>query len=313
MRAGPPLAVWIAGRCAAALLTLLALSVVVFLSAAALPGDASGALAGTGATAAERAALRTDLGLDRPVAERYLTWAAGALHGDLGRSLVSGREIAPVLAERLADTLTITALAVAVIAVAATGLGLASGMREGSAADRLLTTLTVVMMATPDFLVATALLVLLTALVPVLPAVALLPLGDAAWQHPEVLLLPVATLALAGAGPAARMLRAAVVDVMRAPFIEHARLHGIRGPRLALVHVLPNAAAPALQSLALVAAGLLGGGIVVETLFGVPGMGAYAAIVGVFLVIAALSMKWGTSTPTATSAADAPRTTESAS
>ncbi|RII85496.1 ABC transporter permease, partial [Clavibacter californiensis] len=102
------------------------------------------ALAGSGATAAEHDALRTDLGLDRPVVERYLAWAAGALHGDLGRSLVSGREIAPLVAERLADTLTITALAVAVIAVIATGLGLASGMREGSAADRWLTSLTVV-------------------------------------------------------------------------------------------------------------------------------------------------------------------------
>ncbi|WP_435091888.1 ABC transporter permease [Clavibacter michiganensis] len=273
MSSAAPLGRWIAGRCGASLVTLVALSVVVFWSASALPGDASGALAGSGATAAERDALRTNMGLDRPAAERYLTWAVGALHGDLGRSLVSGREIAPLVAERIADTLTITALAVAVIAVVATTLGLASGMREGSAADRLLTSLTVVMMATPDFLVAIALLVLLTSLVPVLPAVALLPLGDAAWQHPEVLVLPVATLALAGAGPAAQMLRAAVVDVMRTPYIEHARLNGTRGLRLALVHVLPNAAAPALQSLALVAAGLLGGGIVVETLFGVPGIG----------------------------------------
>lgn len=273
MSSAAPLGRWIAGRCGAALLTLVALSIVVFWSASALPGDASGALAGTGATASERDALRTGLGLDRPAAERYLAWAAGALHGDLGRSLVSGREIAPLLADRLGDTLTVTALAVAVIAVVATGFGLASGMREGSAADRVLTSLTVVTMATPDFLVAIALLVLLTSLVPVLPAVALLPLGDAAWQHPEVLVLPVATLAIAGAGPAGRMLRAAVVDVMHAPFIEHARLNGTRGLRLAFVHVLPNAAAPALQSLALVAAGLLGGGIVVETLFGVPGIG----------------------------------------
>ncbi|KZC95304.1 ABC transporter permease [Clavibacter tessellarius] len=273
MSAAAPLGRWIAGRFGAAIVTLVALSVVVFGSASALPGDASGALAGSGATPSERDALRTDLGLDRPVAERYLSWVLAALHGDLGRSLVSGREITPLVAERLTDTLTVTAIAVAVIAATATGVGLASGMREGSAADRTLTALTVLTMSTPDFLTATALLALLTSLIPVLPAVALLPLGDSAWQHPEVLVLPVATLALGGAGPAARMMRAAVVDVMRAPFIEHARLNGARGVRLALVHVLPNAAAPALQSLTLVAAGLLGGGIVVETLFGLPGIG----------------------------------------
>ncbi|AOS63707.1 ABC transporter permease [Actinoalloteichus hymeniacidonis] len=264
---------FIAGRLAIAVITLGVLSVVVFWATEILPGDAVGVLSGSDATEAEREAVRDALGLDRPALDRYLEWVGAALRGDLGDSMVTGRPVSEILLPRLANTLTLVTVAIVLIAVVSVTVGLLSGMRVGGRLDRALTTATMSLIATPDFLLATLLLTVFATVLGLFPAVSLLPLGDFAWQHPELLVLPTAALVLGGLGGTTRLVRSSVIGVMRAPYIENAQLNGARGLRLAVAHVLPNALGPGVQALAIMAAGLLGGGIVVETLFNYPGIG----------------------------------------
>ncbi|APU15355.1 MULTISPECIES: ABC transporter permease [Actinoalloteichus] len=264
---------FIGSRLCIAVVTLGILSVVVFWATEVLPGDAVGVLSGSDATEAERAAVREALGLDRPAPERYLDWVGGALRGDLGVSMVSGRPVDEILVPRLLNTLVLVVIAIVVIAAVSVTIGLLSGMRAGGPLDRVLSSATMGLIATPDFLLATLLLTVFATMLGLFPAVSLVPLGDSAWQHAELLVLPTAALVLGGLGGTTRLVRSSVISVVRSPYIENARLNGARGLHLALAHVLPNALGPGVQALAIMAAGLLGGGIVVETLFNYPGIG----------------------------------------
>ncbi len=216
--------------------------------------------------------MRSALGLDRPAPERFFEWAGGALQGDFGTSLVSGRDVGEVLADRAGASLAVLVPAAVLILVFAGGLGVLAGVRAGSRLDKILSGSTLGLIGTPDFLIATALLLLFTLWWPVLPAVAVVPLGESLWQHPDVIVLPALALALGGFGSTMRLLRACVAQATRSPYAEFARLNGIRGPRY-LRTVVSNAAGPAVHAFSVMTAGLLGGGIVVETLFNLPGLG----------------------------------------
>ncbi|MGO1507635.1 MAG: ABC transporter permease [Microbacterium sp.] len=265
-------AVWILVRVATAVATLTVLSALVFWATEVLPGDAVGVVSGANATDAEREAVRLALGLDRPAPERYLAWLGGILHGDFGVSLVSGREVGAILVTRLGASLAVLVPAAAGILVLAGALGLLMGLKAGSRLDRGFTAVTLGMIAIPEFLIATLLMVMLSVWIPLLPAVAIIPAGQTLWQHPELIVLPALALAIGGCGSTMRMLRASVAQTATAPFTEFARLNGVCGPAyVCLVGV--NAAGPAIHSFAVMIAGLLGGAIVVETLFNVPGLG----------------------------------------
>lgn len=257
--------------------TMLLLSAVLFFSTEALPGDAAGALVGAEATESERTEARERLGLDEPAVTRYVTWLGDALTGDLGRSSAAGRPVTEVLASRFGNSVVLVGLAVAAIAALATAFGLVAGLRAGRLGDRLLSSMTVTLIALPEFLLATGLVVVLAHRGGLFPAVSMFPPGDSPWRHPDMLVLPVTSLVLGGLGVATRLVRAAVVSAAESPAVEQARLDGESGVRLAWSYVLPAAAAPGLQGLTVMAAGLLGGSLVVETLFNYPGVGSELA------------------------------------
>ncbi|SJM60970.1 ABC peptide transporter, membrane subunit [Gulosibacter sp. 10] len=254
------------------LVTIAALSVAVFWATEVLPGDAAGVISGPDATQAQREAVRESLGLDRPAAERYGEWILGALRGDLGASLISGRNVAGIVAGRLLTSLAVLIPAAVLILLFAGVLGTIAGMRAGTRLDRALTGAALGVVSVPDFLIATALLLVFGVWLPIFPVVAVVPLGDGLWQHPELIALPCLALAVGGFGSTMRLLRACVAQVNGTPYVEFARLNGVAGARLARL-VLTNAAGPAVQAFAVMIAGLLGGAIVVETLFNVPGLG----------------------------------------
>jgi peptide/nickel transport system permease protein len=203
---------------------------------------------------------------------RYSDWLTGALRGDLGTSMVSGRAVSDIVTGRLAASLTILAPAVAVIVVVAGVLGVVAGLRAGGRVDRALSSLTLGLVATPDFLIATALVLVFAVWLPIFPAVAIVPARQALWQHPELVVLPSLALALGGFGSTMRLLRATVAQVVETPYAEFARVNGFRGAAY-IRTIVANAAGPAIQSLTVMVAGMVGGGIVVETLFNVPGLG----------------------------------------
>lgn len=256
-----------------AIVTLSVLTAVVFWATEVLPGDAVGVVSGPDATEAEREAVSERLGLDRPAVERYGTWIMGVLHGDLGASLVSGRDVAAIVASRFGATLAVIVPASVLILVLGGVLGTLAGLHAGSRLDRALTASVLGLIAVPDFLIATALLIVLSVWLSVFPAVALVPIGENLWQHPELIALPCIALTLGGFGSSMRLLRASVSQVVRSPYAEFARLNGVSGFAFTRL-IVANAAAPAVHAFTIMIAGLLGGAIVIETLFNVPGMGS---------------------------------------
>ncbi|AIJ11211.1 ABC transporter permease [Streptomyces violaceoruber] len=261
-----------ARRLAGAVVLLVLLSAAVFAATAVLPGDAVSAVAGVDASETQRAEVRAELGLDRPAVQRYADWAAGAVRGDLGRGFVGERPVADVLATRLPNSLLLAGLTLAVTAPLATLLGLWTGLR-GGVADRVVSTSAQILAAVPEFVVAALLVAVLAVWLEVLPRVSVIPLGGTPLDVPDALVLPVLTLSAVGLAVATRLLRASVADTAARPYCEAARLNGVRGVRLAVRHILPNAAGPAVQALTLTTGALVGSAVVVENVFDYPGIG----------------------------------------
>ncbi|MFF2650705.1 ABC transporter permease [Streptomyces sp. NPDC058045] len=266
------LPVFVLRRLAGAAVLLVLLSAAVFAATDVLPGDGVSAVAGVDASEARRAAVRTELGLDRPAAERYAHWAADAVRGDLGRGFVGERPVTGVLATRLPNSLLLAGLTLAVTAPLAALLGLWTGLRGGTA-DRLVSAGAQVLAAVPEFVVAALLVAVLAVWLEVLPRVAVIPLGATPLDVPHALVLPVLTLSTVALAVATRLLRVSVADVAATPYCEAARLNGVRGVRLAVRYILPNAAGPAVQALTLTTGALVGSAVVVENVFDYPGIG----------------------------------------
>ena len=206
------------------LLSLLAVAVFVFVATEVLPGDAAVQLAGPAATPAEIEQLRRELGLDRPALQRFGQWAADALRGELGRSLTSGRPVVELLAERLPNSLALSAAALLLAFPTALATGVRAGMREGGTADRLSGAASLAALAVPEFLATVLLGIVFARWLGWFPQVALVPLGGSPWQRPEGMVLPVLSLALLAFAVTTRTIRARVVDVVRSPYVEAARL-----------------------------------------------------------------------------------------
>ncbi|RVX41391.1 peptide/nickel transport system permease protein [Nonomuraea polychroma] len=253
-------------------LLLIAASVVIFLCTAALPGDAADALGGGRATPEELARLRAEQGLDRPLHIRYLDWLSGVLTGEPGASLITGRPVAELVAQRAGVTVALAgaALAVSVPLTAALSWAAVSGPRRLRSA---VNALIVAGAALPQAVVAAALVAWLSAAWGWFPPVSMLPAGEPPWRRPDLLALPALTLALPAAAYGAALLRGAIADVLARPYVRDAELRGLSPVTIGLRYVLPMVAAPATRLLAVLLGGLVAGTAVAETLFGLAGLG----------------------------------------
>ncbi|MGF1662581.1 MAG: ABC transporter permease [Kineosporiaceae bacterium] len=255
-----------------AVVLLAAASLVIFMAAAALPGDAVEIRSGGRVDPAQLADLRAEAGLDRPLPQRYLDWVGGLGRGDLGESLVTGRPVADVVAERLpvSGVLLLASLVLAVPLAA----GAAWLAAEGPGVLRpVVTAATAATAAVPQVVVAVLLTVLLAGVLGLVPTVSLLPVGTSPWARPDLLVLPVLTLALPSAAFAAGLLRGAWEDVTARPFVRDAVVRGVPAATVALRYVLPGVAPTALRVLAVVTGGLVAGTALAEVIFGMAGLG----------------------------------------
>jgi peptide/nickel transport system permease protein len=260
-------------RVAAALGTLLLSSMLVFTALQALPGDVATQILGKDATPDAVAALRGQLGLDRPAWERYVDWVKGALHGDFGTSLVSGKPVGGEVAQYLGNSALI---AVVTILCAVTGslvLGVLAGLYRDRWADHLISTVSLVGMSVPEFVVATVLVLCFSVALPWFPAVVLYGPEASAGQLLPAVWLPALALAIVMAAYIVRMARTSVIDVMASEYVTTARLKGLSTWRVVTRHALPGALLPTLHVIALNVAWLLGGVAVVENVFNYPGIG----------------------------------------
>jgi peptide/nickel transport system permease protein len=266
------LARMIAGRIGAAVLTLFFVSLIVFAISDLLPGDAAQEALGQSATPAQVAALRHEMGLDRPAYVRFGSWIAGLAGGDAGTSLVANMPVGEIIKERLPNSLLLAALTTVVAVPLALLIGMASAMNRGGRLDRALNVATLSMVALPEFLVATIAVLIFSVKLRWLPSIAMLPI-DATWgQIFESLGMPIASLCVVVIAQMARMTRAAVIDQLDRPYVEMALLKGLSPARIVMSHVVPNAIGPIVNAMALSLSYLLGGAIIVETIFNYPGL-----------------------------------------
>ncbi|MFI9235145.1 ABC transporter permease [Streptomyces sp. NPDC053079] len=254
---------------------LCVLLIVVFGAIEVLPGDAASATAERGESAADVAARRHLLGLDRPLWQRFGDWMTALPSGDLGTS-ARGERVTDLLAAPFPNTLLLGGTAFAVTLAAALAFGCWAAARPGGAVDRVVAFTSGIALALPEFVVAVGLLLVLSLWAGLLPAVTLTT-PDGAPASWTMLAMPVLALVIPQAGWNARIVRGALADQAAAPHVTAARLDGLSPRRVLLRHALPGAW-PAIATGAATSTGmLLGGAVVVETLFNFPGLGTVLA------------------------------------
>ena len=260
----------VATRLAAGIVTLLAASILIFVTVDFLPGDAVTAYLGRDAAAdpAAVAQLRKQYGLDRPVIVRYGDWISGAVRLDFGVSIANRQPVSDLIGLRLRRTAIILAIALAIIFPLALVVGTASALRRDTLLDSGLQVSMLSLASLPSFVVGIALIVLFSFVWHLLPAVAL----D---LSPRALVLPIATLVLGWMPFTARMVRVGVVQALDSEYVQMARLKGLPERDVVRSHVLPNSLVPAIQAFALTAAGMPAGIVIVEYLFGFQGIGVF--------------------------------------
>ncbi|MFJ4353354.1 ABC transporter permease [Pseudomonas sp. NPDC089428] len=260
-------------RLALGLLSLFAVSVVIFLGVSMLPGDIAQAMLGQSATPETVAALRAQLGLDLSPVQRFVQWAWSLLHGDLGVSLANQRPIAELVGTRLGNTFSLALLAALCSVPTALLLGMLAALYRNSWFDRLLNTAALSAVSFPEFFVAYLLILVFAVKLEWLPGISSLPADASLGEVLEVSVLPVATLSLVVIAQMMRMTRASLINLLASPYIEMARLKGVSPARVIFRHALPNALAPIVNVVALNLAYLVVGVVVVEVVFVYPGLG----------------------------------------
>lgn len=262
----------IAKRAGSAVLTLFLVSAVIFAISGLLPGDAAQEILGQSATPQQVAALRHDMGLDQSGTTRYFSWLTGMLSGDPGMSYVARMPVREIIADRLPNTLMLAGITAVISVILALVVGIASAINRGGRIDRVLNILTLSLVATPEFLIATLGVLLFSVKLLWLPSIALVS-ADASWATTlRSLALPVLSLTFVVVAQMARMTRAAVADQLDRSYVEMARLKGVPFSRIVLFHVMPNAIGPVVNAMALSLSYLMGGALIVETIFNFPGL-----------------------------------------
>ena len=260
-------------RVLAGLLTLLAASVLVFVGTEVLPGDVVTTILGQSKTPESVAALREQLQLDRPPPARYFEWLVNLLQGDLGKSLISGRPVADVIKGWLSNTLILAGVTALFAVPISFALGLVSAAYPNSLLDRTISITTLMVVSVPEFLTASILVIWFSVHFNLLPATSHVSGSATTAELARALILPVATLTIASLAHMTRMTRAAVLDVIRSPYVEMAVLKGVPKRRIILRHALPNALGPIVNVVALVLGYLVSGVVIVEAVFSYPGLG----------------------------------------
>jgi len=255
------------------LITLFVVSILIFFAVELLPGDIAEAVLGQGATQETVAAMREQLGLDRPAPVRYLEWLTGAVQGDFGVSLISGERVSGTIIPRFMNTLFLAAYAAVIAVPLAIVLGIIVALLRNSIFDRVANVLTLTSISSPEFFLGYVLILFFAVKWQMFPAIASISQD---MSFPELLqrtFLPALTMVLVVTAHMMRMTRAAIISLLASPYIEMARLKGVPPWKVIVHHALPNAWAPIINVVALNLAYLITGVVLVEVVFVYPGIG----------------------------------------
>jgi len=255
------------------LLTLWAISIMVFLGTEILPGDVAEAILGQSATPENVAALREKLGLNAPSWERYFSWLGGVLTGDLGASLTNGVAVDRIIGQRIWNTINLALYATVVALPLSLMLGLMCAAWPEGTFDRTTSSTTVFFISIPDFVIAILLIIIFARELGWFPSVIHRPRWSNFFETLGDTFLPMLTLVLTILAHIIRMTRAAVLDVLKQAYIEMALLKGVSKWRIIMRHAIPNALGPIVNVVALNLGYLVSGVVIIEVIFTYPGLG----------------------------------------
>lgn len=283
--------------------TLLIASVIVFVTVRLIPGDVLDIMLSQNdlsAGKANREELTRALGLDRPMAEQYVCWLGGLVQGDLGRSLWQSTFVAELLWARLPVTFELSVMALAVALLIALPIGVYSAIRQDSPGDYVARSFAVLLLAVPGFWVETMVMVFPSIWWGWAPETRYVPFADNPLQNLHQMIIPAIVLGMSLSALTMRMTRTMMLEVLRQDYIRTAWAKGLSEPLMLRRHALRNAVIPVVTLIGLQAPLLIGGAVIVEQIFVIPGMGLlfldavnqrdYPIITGVFLVVGVLVM-----------------------
>ncbi|RPJ38074.1 MAG: ABC transporter permease [Chloroflexi bacterium] len=278
--------------------SLLLISILVFLITALIPGDPTMTLLGMEVTESQRDALRIKLGLDKPVYIRYGIWLVNVLRGDLGQSMFGQFKVTYLIGRALPVSLELMLFTILIALIIAIPAAIISAVKKNSWMDVGVTMLTFAGLSLPAFWLAIMMIYVFAVDMKLLPATGYARISEGWYKNIRSMILPSVTLGILYSTGLMRFLRAALLDVMNEDYIRTARMKGVIEWRVLFRHVLKNAMIPFITILGLEMAWLLGGSVLIENVFALPGMGRlalnailqrdYSLVQGIVLVMAAL-------------------------
>jgi peptide/nickel transport system permease protein len=288
--------IYAARRVAATIIVLAIVAVVVFALVRMAPGDPAAIIAGPAATTRDVAAIRAELGLDRPLVVQFATWLAHVARGDLGQSFFFHQPVTALIAARVGPTLALALATMVLSVLVAVPLGAIAAWKHGGVVDRIVMGVAVAGFSVPVFVTGYALVWWLAVDLAWLPVQGYQPLADGVAGFVSHLVLPTLALSVVHVALIARITRASTLDALSEDFIRTARAKGLRGPAILVRHALRNAAVPVVTVIGLGFALLVGGVVVTESVFAIPGLGRltvdavlardYPTVQGVILLFA---------------------------
>jgi peptide/nickel transport system permease protein len=252
---------------------LLIVGVIVFTLMHLTPGDAASVMLGRDATEEQKIALRERLGLNEPIPVQFINWFWAALRLDFGDSLFMGKPVIEALRDRAEPTGLLALYALTLSILIAIPAGVIAAVRANSLLDRLLMMVSISGVAIPSFFFGILLILLFAVVLGWLPSGGYVDIGDDPIEHFKYMLLPTLTLGFSAAGLLARLVRSTMLDVLNEDYVRTAYYKGLEVRHVVVAHAFRNALIPVLTIVGVTFAGMLGGAVVIETVFNIPGLG----------------------------------------
>jgi peptide/nickel transport system permease protein len=279
---------------------LVIVAVIIFGLIHITPGDPAAVMAGEDATASDVEDMRERLGLNEPIHIQFIDWFANALRLDFGDSIFLRQPVTEAMMERVQPTFLLTLYALTLAVMISVPAGVIAAVKRNSPVDRLLMVFSISGAAIPGFFFGIVLILLFAVVLGWLPSGGYVDIDDDPIQHFKLMILPTIALGFSTAGLLSRMVRSTMLDVLKEDYVRTAYAKGLPNRHVVLLHALRNALIPAMTVLGISLAGLLGGSVVIETVFSLPGMGRlvvqsigrrdFPVIQGVVLITAVIQL-----------------------